>query len=143
MQVERIRFEEVFDAPSRRGSFSFRSGGKSNYGVRLPGQPVPRAGAVFAVAFGKPGDWSTVLGTRDLATQRVTLSMPAWAIMLHQFDLLSCLAVPLLVGSLLFGGPLAALAMLAALAAGVVAFSRRETRQNRRVRAALLAMAPA
>ncbi|QJE01984.1 hypothetical protein HH212_19800 [Massilia forsythiae] len=143
MQVERICFEEVFDAPSRRGSFSFRSGGKSSYGVQLPGRPVPRAGAVFGVAFGRPGDWSTVLGTRDLATQRVTLAMPAWDIVMHQFDLLWLLAVPLLAGSLLFGGALAALAMLAALAAGVAAFSRRGMRQNRRVRAALLAMAPA
>jgi len=77
MHVEKIHFDEVFDAVAEDGNFSFRSHGRTHYGVKLQKHVIPRAGSTFAIAFAEPGNWSTVLGWRDLASTDVVFARPA------------------------------------------------------------------
>lgn len=134
MHIERIRFDRIFDAEPRGGDFSFASGGKSTYGVRLPGRAIPREGAVLALAFARPGDWSSVLGWRDLATREVELGHPWWELLWYELDMLWLLVPFVLVGGMVAaGGPglLAAAALAAAVATLLVV---RVARRNRRLR---------
>lgn len=103
MHIERIRFERVFDIQPGLGMFSFASAGAVTYSVHLPGRTIPREGATWTVAFGQPGDWSTLLGWRDLAAQRTTLAYRLHHV-LSDIDLVYWLGLPLLVFSTLVGG---------------------------------------
>jgi hypothetical protein len=76
MQVEKFHFDEVFDVVAEDGHFSFRSQGRTHYGVKLQKHVIPRKGSTFAVAFAKPGNWTTVLGWRDLASANVMFARP-------------------------------------------------------------------
>lgn len=136
MHIERIRFERVFDIQPGLGMFSFASAGAVTYSVHLPGRTIPREGATWAVAFGQPGDWSTLLGWRDLAAQRTTLAYRLHHV-LSDIDLVYWLGLPLLVFSTLVGGPWAVLAVGLAAAACGAWWLGHVVRRNRRVRAAL------
>jgi hypothetical protein len=74
MHIEMIRFDAVFDVVERSGTFSFKSGGRTEYGVRLQNHAIPRQGATYAVAFAKRGNWQSVMGWRDLAASDVVLA---------------------------------------------------------------------
>jgi hypothetical protein len=76
MHVETIRFDEVFDVVERSGTFSFKTGGRPEYGVRLQNHAIARQGATYAVAFAERGNWATVMGWRDLASGDVVLARP-------------------------------------------------------------------
>ena len=135
MHVEKVRFDEVFDVAPRGGDFSFRSQGKTQYGVRLQSGIIPGNGSTFAVAFDQPGQWTTVLGWRDLASGDVRLAHPDWALWLVTLSDLLAVGVFLIVGGLLLGGPGIALAVAAAFLYPAI----RQMRRNRAVRQALLA----
>lgn len=136
MHIQRIHFDKVFDVQPRRGLFSFASADGVTYSVHLPGRIIPREGATWAVAFGQPGDWSTLLGWRDLARQRTTLNYKL-VHLLSDVDMVGYVAIPALVLGIYFGGPLAALALLLAATAGGAWRLRHVVRRNRQVRAAL------
>lgn len=136
MHVEKVHFDEVFDV-APRGDFSFRSQGRTRYGVRLQSGVIPVNGSTFAVAFDQPGQWTTVLGWRDLPTGDVRLARPDWTLW---FDALSDLFVPgalFVFGALLLGG--AGVALAVAMAAAFLYPAIRQMHQNRAVRRALLA----
>lgn len=136
MHIQRIRFDRVFDVQQRLGLFSFVSADGVTYSVHLPGRVIPREGATWAVAFGQPGDWSSLLGWRDLARQRTTLNYRL-ADLLFNIDLLWWTAVPVFVLCCWLGGPLAALAMVLAATAGGAWRLRHIVRRHRLVRSAL------
>lgn len=77
MHVEKVRFDEVFDIVAPTGYFSFRSAGRTHYGVRLRERCIPAAGATFAVAFSEKGNWNSVLGWRAIDSYEVMLAHPA------------------------------------------------------------------
>jgi hypothetical protein len=139
MHIKRIQLDDVFDAPSRRGAFSFRSEGRTTYGVHLPGLRVPAAGSTLVLAFERPDDWRSVTAWRDLATQRVTLRDPAWAVALAVLGDAWLVAPLVLAGGLLLGGFVGLGIALAACAGAVGGLAWRALQRNRRVRAALLA----
>lgn len=139
MRIEEIHFDEVFDAQPRRGDFSFRGAGQVHYGVQLQNGVIPRDGARFAIAFADPGNWSTVLGWRDLASAEVTLKHPGWSAWLSMLGDVILFGPFVVGGALVFGGPPAAL-VAATLAAGLAVYRAGQVRRlNRAVRRALLA----
>jgi hypothetical protein len=140
MHIKRIHLDEVFDAPWRRGAFSFRSGGQPTYGVRLPGWRVPPAGSTLALAFERPGDWRSVIGWHDLATGRITLRDPAWAIVLHKLSEAWEAAPIVLAACLLLCGVPGLWLALAVIVGTSGYFLRGALRRNGHVRAALLAI---
>ena len=79
MHIEQVRFDRIFDVQQRTGDFSFESGGWPVYGVNAVGGEIPREAATYAVAFAERGNWETVIGWRDLATQEVRLKPTVWA----------------------------------------------------------------
>lgn len=135
MHIETVQFDDVFDVAPRGGHFSFRSRGRTQYGVRLENGVVPGKGATFAVAFDRPGEWSTVLGWRDLASGDVRLARPDWTLWLGTLTDLLTFGVFFVVGGLLLGGVGVALAVAAAFLYPAV----RQMRRNRVVKRALLA----
>ena len=137
MHIQRIHFDKVFDVQPGHGLFSFTSGGNATYGVRLPGRVIPREGATWAVAFGQPGDWSTLLGWRDLAAQRTTLNYKLIYLLFEVDQLLWWFAVPALALCLYLGGAWAAMALVVAAVAGGAWRLRHVVRRNRQLRAAL------
>ena len=139
MHIERIRFDEIFDVAVGRGDFSFRSNGRTEYGVNLQGEVIPRAGATFALAFARPGDWSTVLGWRDLESLTVTLKHPVWSSLVAGMSDVILLGPLFVAGALLLAGPGTAVAV-SLVAAGVACYKTfRVVQLNRSVRNALLA----
>ena len=139
MHIEQVHFDEVFDVQAVRGDFSFRSRGRAHYGVNLQNRVIPRAGSAYAVAFGKPGDWTTVLGCRDLASSKVKLSQPGWTAVVLQFGDFLFFGPLIVVAGLVLGGSwlglVAATLFMLAIAYAVVL----GLRQNRAVTRALLA----
>lgn len=136
MHIQRIHFDRVFDVQPHRGMFSFASDDAVTYSVHLPGRVIPREGATWAVAFEAPGDWSTLLGWRDLAAQRTTLNHRLHHV-LSDVEMVYWFAIPALVLCVWFGGLWAALALLLASAAAGAWWLRKVIKRNRRVRAAL------
>lgn len=134
MVVENVHFDEVFDVAAHGGNFSFRSRGRTEYGVRLSKQVVPAAGSTFAVALARPGDWSTVLGWRDLASNQIVLVNPTWAVWLGGLADIALYGTLILVGALLLAGLGGVLAVAAAFA-GILLY---QTRRNRTIKRALL-----
>lgn len=141
MHVERVQFDEVFDVAASRGCFSFRNAGRTEYGIRLEDGTIPRNGATFAIAFAEPGNWTTVLGWRDLAMPSVTLSYPVPTFLLTQSFEIMLYGPFLVAGALVVGSPGLALAV-AALIFGIAFFrSARRMRCNRAVKRALRTVA--
>jgi hypothetical protein len=137
MHIEMIRFDAVFDVVERSGTFSFKSGDRTGYGVRLQNRAIPRQGAAYAVAFAERGNWQSVMGWRDLASNDVVL---AQSTMSFQFWLLSdliiygclfCAGLLLVAG----GAALGLIALVAPAAWAVFLLMRR----SRKVKDALLA----
>lgn len=139
MQIERVHFEDVFDVDTFRGNFSFRARQRTHYGVRLHSRLVPRKGSVYAIAFGRAGDWSTVLGWREIGTPGIGLRYPTWFACVEAFDDVYMIGIAFIAAALLFGGPAAALAVLALVVAAATLHLVRTARLNRQVRAALAA----
>jgi len=138
MHIETVRFDEVFDVAARGGDFSFRSAGKTQYGVKLQNNLIPEAGSTYAIAFGRPGQWDTVLGWRDLASNDVRLAHPTWTLWLRMLGDIYLYGLALFVVGLLLGGAWVALAIAAVLLYPALY----QMRQNRAIRRALLADAP-
>lgn len=138
MHVETVRFDEVFDVAAAHGNFSFRSRGRTEYGVRLRNHVIPHAGATFAIAFAEPGEWSTVLGWRDLAAPDVMLTHPAWALWLSSLSDIVMFGLFFIAGGLLLAGPAGALAVALAIACIALFQIFRLMRRNRAVKRALL-----
>lgn len=138
MHIERIRFDEVFDVQAGRGDFSFRSGGRPRYGVNLQNRVIPAPGSTFALAFDKPGDWSSIIASRDLASNEVVLTWPTWVSLLVRIGDFYFYCLPVILASLVLGGPWAGLAaaVLFLLAMGYLVV--RGMRGNRAARQALL-----
>lgn len=139
MHIERIHFEEVFDVASGRGDFSFRSGGRTEYGVNLGRGTIPRAGATYAVAFGRQGDWASVLGWRDLASGKASLAHSTVGLLLARLYDVYLYGLFLFAGGFLFGGIGMALAFAALFIAGLFYVTARDVRTLRHARRALLA----
>ncbi|MCA1244998.1 hypothetical protein [Massilia sp. MS-15] len=139
MHIEQVQFDEVFDVQPARGDFSFRCAGRPVYGVNLHSGVIPRPGSRFAVAFGKRGDWNSVLGCRDLASSKVLLRRPGWAASLFSLgDIL--LFGPLCVGAgLALGGPGIAIATTALFTLAIAAGLVHGLLQNRTLKLALRA----
>ena len=135
MQIERIHFEEVFDVAA--GDFSFRSEGRTHYGVSLGHGTIPEAGATYAVAFGRPGDWNSVLGWRDLGSPAVTLKHTAAGLVLATVYDIYWYGLFFFAGGFLFGGIRMALAFAALFIAGLVYVSFRNVQSLRRAKRAL------
>lgn len=135
MQIERIHFEEVFDVAA--GDFSFRSEGRTHYGVSLGHGTIPEAGAAYAVAFGRPGDWSSVLGWRDLGSPAVTLKHSAAGLVLATVYDIYWYGLFFFAGGFLFGGIRMALAFAALFIAGLGYVSFRNVQTLRRAKRAL------
>lgn len=139
MQLECIHFEEIFDVADSRGDFSFRSRGRAHYGACLRRGTVPRAGSTYLVAFARPGDWSSVLGWRETASQREVLSHSAWSLLLVRLLDIYWWAPAWLAIGFLLGGIKAGLACAAFFIAGMACASVHDVRTLRAVRQALLA----
>lgn len=137
MHLQRIHFDKVFDVQSRIGMFSFTSGDAVTYGVHLPTGTIPQQGATWVVAFKEPGNWSTLLGWRDLAAQRTTLTYKIHHVLLGEAWFIYWIALPALALTLFAGGPWVALALGTATVAGGIWMLRHVVLRNRRVRAAL------
>lgn len=138
MQIERIHFDEVFDVAA--GDFSFRSEGRSCYGVNLGHGTIPQAGATYAIAFGRPGDWGSVLGWRDLASLDVTLKHSTAGLLLATVFDIYWYGLFFFAGGFLFGGIRMALAFAALFIAGLGYVSLRNVRTLRRAKRALLSV---
>ncbi|MBQ5942770.1 MULTISPECIES: hypothetical protein [unclassified Massilia] len=137
MQVECIHFDEVFDVAAQRGDFSFRSQGRAQFGVNLHNHVVPRQGATYAIAFGRRGDWSTVLGWRDLASPAVGLKLPGWWAILSSLVNIFYVAPILIVLALQVAGTTAALAVAVAALCFMLYRVVYLLRRNRAVKRAL------
>lgn len=135
MQIERIHFEEVFDVAA--GDFSFRSEGRTHYGVSLGHGTIPQAGATYAVAFGRPGDWNSVLGWRDLGSPAVTLAHSTTGLLLSTVYDIYLYGLFFFAGGFLFGGIRLALVFAALFIAGLGYVSYRNVRILRWARRAL------
>lgn len=138
MHIERIRFDEVFDVQAGRGDFSFRSGGRPRYGVKLPKRVIPAPGSTFALAFDEPGDWSSIIASRDLASIEVVLTRPTWSAVLGWVADYYLYFLPVCIATLVFGGPWAGLAAAVLFLLAVGYLVARGMRLNRAARQALL-----
>lgn len=139
MHIEHIHFDEIFDAQPRGGDFSFKSKGRTQYGVMLGRRVIPREGATYAVAFVQPGDWCTVLGWRDLASTTVTLKQSAWSYLLSELSMIFVIGPAVIGAGLLLGGPGVALVLSALVAVVSLVLLYGVIRRNRRVRQGLIA----
>ena len=135
MQIERIHFEDVFDVAG--GDFSFRSEGRTHYGVSLGHGTIPQAGATYAVAFGRPGDWNSVLGWRDLGSPAVTLAHSTTGLLLSTVYDIYLYGLFFFAGGFLFGGIRLALVFAALFIAGLGYVSYRNVQTLRRAKRAL------
>lgn len=140
MHVEQVQFDEVFDVAGSRGDFSFRSAGRTWYGMNILGGTVPRPGSTFAIAFAEPGNWATVLGWRNLALPGVMLAESTASFLCSQVFQIVLYGPFLVVGALVFGGEVLA-ATVGAVIAGIAGYRTfRLMRRNRAVTHALLAV---
>jgi hypothetical protein len=135
MHVEKIRFDEVFDVVAEDGNFSFRSQGHTHYGVKLQKQLIPHEGSTYAIAFAKPGDWTTVLGWRDIASTEVMFAQRAsfwWHFALTDIVMY---ALFFIVGGLLLSGAAGTWVVVVAC----VGMASHQIRLNKKVKRALSA----
>jgi len=115
MHIEQVRFDRIFDVQQRTGDFSFESGGWPVYGVNAVGGKIPREASTYAVAFAERGNWETLIGWRDLATQEVQLKRTVWANLGPHLPWIYLLVSGLLAGAMNGGGWKAALPLAAML----------------------------
>lgn len=139
MHIDVVRFDEVFDVQAARGDFSFRTGGKPVYGVNLRRGLIPAPGSRYAVAFERPGDWSTVQAWRALDTSEVQFREPGWAAALMFLADFFWFAPAIIGGGLVVAGPWTALALLGAFLVLVALGAAWVVLQNRKIERALLA----
>lgn len=137
MYIERVHFDEIFDAQARRGDFSFSSGGRVKYGVHLHRRAIPQVGSTYLFALASRDDWSSPLGWMDVQTKTIFLKNSTWLEVLSGLGSLIWLAPLLLGGALLLGGPDAALAALLAMCCGFCWMLYRAVNRNRSIRKAL------
>lgn len=144
MQVRTVTFERVFDAPHAKGNFSFDSGGKSFYGVLLPGGEIPRAGETFGLVLDGDENAPRVVAHRNLAGSKVVLRESVWGKLVEWASDLALVGIVPPALALLVGGPVAGLAVLV-LEIGAIGWAlERHARRNREAARALLALpAPA
>lgn len=138
MHIETITFDRVFDAVGASGDFSFESGGRRVFAVALGPGVIPPAGSTFAIAFGTPGDWSTVLAWRDLGTHTVGFRQVQWDLFWFDPETIIVLALLLALACLMLLGPLASGALVALLLALAYGRIRTLRRRKEHVRAHLL-----
>lgn len=137
MYIKKVTFDRVFDVASFSGDFSFMSQGRTEYGVRLRKGVLPREGSTFAIAFVDPGNWSSVLGWRDLTSKEVSLARPTLLMLLQMIDFVwfgPIFIVPLTFLAGIQGFFLATAAVLFAASCWLL----RGVRDNRKVRQDLL-----
>lgn len=139
MHIERVHFDEIFDAQAERGDFSFSSGGRVKYGVHLHRRAIPQVGSTYLFALASRDDWSSPLGWMDVQTKTIFLKSSTWLEVLSGLGSLIWLAPLLLGGALLLGGPSAALAALLAICCAFFWMLCRSVDQNRSIRRALRA----
>ena len=122
MHIEQVRFDRIFDVQQVTGDFSFESGGWPVYGVNAVGGKIPLEAATYAVAFGERGNWETVIGWRDMATQEVQIKRTVWANLGPHMPWIYLLVSGLLGAAMSGGGWKAALPLAAmlVLVAGLV-----------------------
>ena len=122
MHIEQVRFDRIFDVQQVTGDFSFESGGWPVYGVNAVGGKIPREASTYAVAFGERGNWETVIGWRDMATQEVHIKRSFWASLGPHMPWIYLLVSGLLGAAMGRGGWKAALPLAAmlVLVAGLV-----------------------
>lgn len=137
MHVEKVRFDEVFDAVERSGNFSFKSHGRTEYGAKLQNHVIPRAGSTYAVAFAERGNWATVMGWRDLASPDVVLTHSTWSFWFFALSDLIVYSVLFIAGALLIAGAVALAALAITVPAAWALYY--QVRLNRDVKRALLA----
>jgi hypothetical protein len=137
MHVETIHFDAVFDVVERSGNFSFKSGGLTEYGVRLRNRAIPRQGAAYAVAFAERGNWQSVMAWRDLASGDVVFAQSTMSLQFYMLSDLIMYGWLFITGAVLMaGGVAAALVTLAAPVAWRIYYLMR---RNRELKDALLA----
>lgn len=140
--LEQVRFERIFDAPGRTGTFSFEADGKRQFGVDLLDSEVPREGSHYAFVLSEQGNWQTLLGWRDLSTSRVVVRDK-----LRQFAphivWMAYAIVPLSMGLAwrLFGGWAVPVVALLAVCAGL-AFARTLLQRHRTIERMLCEVPP-
>lgn len=139
MEIELIRFEQVFDVAAYHGNFSYRSAGRTHYGVKIRNGVIPHPGSTYAIAFGRAGDWSTVQGWRDLSAETVDLMHPAWSTILQASGHLYFVAPALIAFALALGGRVSALVATAFVVALAAYLTGRVLWNNRAVTRALRA----
>lgn len=115
MHIEQVRFDRIFDVQQVTGDFSFESGGWPVYGVNAVGGRIPREASTYAVAFGERGNWETVIGWRDMATQEVQIKRSFWATLGPHMPWIYLLVSGLLGAAMSGGGWRAALPLAAML----------------------------
>jgi hypothetical protein len=141
MHIEKVKFDNVFDVAASRGDFSFRSGGRTVYGAKLQHHDIPPEGSIYAIAFAEPDDWTTVLGWRDLASQKVTLKRPLWWFWIDKLSDIAIYGMFFIGGGLLFAGVRGALAAALAMLLVLLWQGCSAMRLNRTVKHGLLTTA--
>lgn len=141
MHIERVHFDEVFDAQARRGDFSFRSAGQVRYGVRLHGGAIPPVGSTYVFALSSRDDWSSPIGWMDAQTKTIFLKQSTWLWALWNLASFFWLAPFFLGGAFLLGGPNVALAVLLTICCVYSWQLYKLVHRNRRIRNALRAQA--
>ena len=138
MHIQRIDFDEVFDAAPGRGDFSFRNRDGVRYGVQLGRGVVPPSGASWLVAFARADDWSSVLGWAAPGAAAATLRESTWLSLLSGAATLAWFAPFLVFGAGYFFGLGAALAVLLGLGCWGGVAGWRIVARDRAVRRALM-----
>ncbi len=137
MHIERVHFDEIFDAQAGRGDLSFSSGGRVKYGVHLHRRAIPQVGSTYLFALASRDDWSHPLGWMDVQTKTIFLKHSTWLEVLSGLGSLIWLAPLLLGGALLLGGTSAALVALLAICCAFFWMVYRSVDRNRSIRKAL------
>ena len=137
MHIERVHFDEVFDAQAGQGDFSFRSAGQARYGVHLHGGAIPPVGSTYLFALSSRDDWSSPIGWMDVQTKTISLKEPTWLGVLSCLGSFIWLAPFFLGGAFLLGGPSVALAVLLTICCAYCWQLYNFVDRNRRIREAL------
>jgi len=137
MHIERVHFDEVFDAQAGRGDFSFRSAGQTRYGVHLHSGAIPQVGSTYFFALSSRDDWSSPIGWMDVQTKTISLKEATWLGVLSGLGSFIWLAPFFLGGAFLLGGLSVALAVLLTICGAYCWLLYKFVDRNRRIRKAL------
>lgn len=120
MPMITVRLDRVFDVVHENGKdphtlFSIEYGGRSHYGVRIPGLHAVRDGMIVSTFLEREGDWQSLLGWRDHSTGEIVCRSALFdffpivlAVFLVVFGIVFWDAAPIIAG------------LLAALAVGML-----------------------